>query len=99
MRTALIPLAVAAGCGSEASFVASPRCDGIKQKDEKYVDSPFDADGDGFFDSSVPDCKETYAREDLDCDDRDASTHPGMEEIGCNGVDDDCDPGTADEVD
>ena len=63
----------------------------------KYVDSPFDADGDGFFDSSVPDCKETYARRP-DRDDRDASTHPGMEEIGCNGVDD-RDPGTADEVD
>ncbi len=36
-----------------------------------------DADGDGF-------------SSDEDCDDRDASIHPGAEEI-CNGLDDDCD--------
>jgi hypothetical protein len=43
---------------------------------------PTDADGDGY-------------AEGEDCDDGDASVHPGAEEL-CNGVDDDCD-GTVDE--
>jgi hypothetical protein len=99
MRPALLPLLALAACGSDSSFTASPRCDGVKQKDEKYVDAPFDVDGDGYFDSSIPDCKETYAAEDLDCDDRDAEIHPGAEEVACNGADDDCDVDTPDEAD
>ncbi len=60
--------------------------------DEKPIDTdtivedtgtpPVDADGDGFF-------------ADEDCDDADATVHPGAEET-CNGVDDDCD-GSIDE--
>lgn len=99
MRAALLTLSLAAGCGSDANFTASPTCDGVKQKDEKYVDAPFDADGDGYFDSSIPDCRETYAAEDLDCDDRDAEINPGASEIDCNGADDDCDIDTPDETD
>ena len=31
-----------------------------------------------------------------DCDDEDPSVNPGMVEIVCNGIDDDCNPGTSD---
>lgn len=41
------------------------------------TEAPLDADRDGY-------------SEDDDCDDGDASVHPGAEEL-CNGVDDDCD--------
>ena len=99
MRAAILLVLVASGCGSDATFTASPQCDGVKQQGEKYVDAPFDADGDGYFDSSIPDCKDTYAPEDLDCDDRDAEVHPGAAEVECNGVDDDCNAETADESD
>ncbi len=99
MRSTLPLLPLLAACGSDASFTSAPRCDGVKQKDEKYVDAPFDADGDGYFDSSVPDCRETYAAEDLDCDDGDADINPGMPEALCNGADDDCNDDTPDEVD
>ncbi len=47
-----------------------------------------DADGDGY----SPDADDAAF---VDCDDTDASIHPGAGEL-CNGVDDDCD-GTADE--
>ncbi len=46
------------------------------------VSSGQDGDGDG-------------SPSELDCDDADASVYPGAAEL-CNGVDDDCDPGTAD---
>ena len=99
MRTHLAPFILLTGCGSDATFTASPQCDGVKQRDEQYVDAPYDADGDGYFDSSIPDCKETYAPEDLDCDDRDPEVHPGASEVECNGLDDDCSADTPDEVD
>ncbi len=45
-----------------------------------------DDDGDGFAGPA-------------DCDDTDAAVFPGATEIGCNGIDDDCDPATPDLVD
>ncbi len=43
-----------------------------------------DADADGYFLCSG------------DCDDSNAAVNPGATEITCNGLDDDCDPGTSD---
>ncbi|MFC1889575.1 MopE-related protein [Thermodesulfobacteriota bacterium] len=48
-----------------------------------------DADGDGFV------CVEDGGE---DCDDTDASVHPGASEL-CDGEDNDCDPGTSDGAD
>lgn len=49
------------------------------------VPVPPDADGDGF-------------PEDQDCDDSNPDVNPGMPEIPANGIDDDCNPATPDEV-
>lgn len=72
-------------------------CDGrIDDADDDVVDPlPFwaDADGDGFGGSSVLLlCSVAYgsALTDGDCDDGDATIHPGAEEA-CDGVDRDCD--------
>ena len=75
----------------------NPECDGILQPREGRIDEPFDADNDGWFDGNNPYCVETY--EVVDCDDGKANVNPGQAEIGCNGLDDDCDPTTPDEVD
>ena len=91
-------LAFLAAC-QDITVYDSATCDGEVNQGEDTVDSLFDADGDGFFDGANPGCQETYAVEDLDCDDGDAEVHPGASELACNGVDDDCDPGTVDDVD
>jgi hypothetical protein len=52
-------------------------CNGEDPEDTGPVDALVDEDEDGF-DASV------------DCDDQDASVHPGADEV-CNGADDDCD--------
>lgn len=97
----LLPLLLASllvGC-SDVAVQGNAVCDGQAQPSEASVDAPFDADGDGFFDAANPDCADTYATDRLDCDDRNGDIHPGAEELACNGIDDDCDPATADAED
>ena len=52
-----------------------------------------DADGDGYY---YPEAFGTHAQ--VDCDDNDASVHPGAVEIPGNGKDDDCNPATPDVI-
>ncbi len=70
-------------------------CDG--GVDEGLSSAPYymDSDGDGFG-SGEPygeDCgaPDGYSMEDGDCDDHDATVHPGAEESPCDQVDSDCD--------
>jgi len=86
-------------CGSDQNITDNAQCDGILNSTEVTVDDLFDSDGDGYFDSENEECRETYSAEQLDCADEDPQVHPGMAEVGCNQVDDDCDPGTPDEGD
>jgi len=83
-------------------------CDGIDndcdgELDNVEVDLPAwytDSDGDGYGDDStlVEDCDQPsgLVGEGGDCDDTNASIHPGATEL-CNGIDDDCDAGTGEE--
>ncbi len=80
-------------------------CDGMTDDDDPgitgtttwYLD--YDADGYGSTRLSADACTQPsgYVASDTDCDDGDASSHPGATEI-CDGADNDCD-GTADEDD
>ena len=104
VRTALLAtlaavLLLPAGCVTDVSITGVARCDGLLQSGEETVDSPFDSDGDGFFDAANPDCPEVYAPEDLDCDDGDPEVNPGAAELECNGIDDDCDEESEDGYD
>jgi len=84
------------GCGHDVSLTESSRCDGAQQGSEDTVDAPYDQDGDGYFDGSNSDCVDTYDASRLDCDDLDPGVNPGLEEISCDGFDNDCDPDTLD---
>ncbi len=71
-------------------------CDGAVDDDAAGGDWFYtDADGDGYGLSAFPlqhcaDAVPGWSRERGDCDEGDASVHPGADEL-CNGVDDDCD--------
>ncbi len=65
-------------------------CNGADDDCDGTVDEGFDADGDGYKSSAL--CPNPIG---TDCDDGDATQHPGAAE-DCDGEDDDCD-GTTDE--
>lgn len=100
---ALAWLALIVGCAGDVEPVDTdpqgPVCDGRQNPGEDDVDSPFDLDGDGFFDASNPDCAAFWTVNQLDCDDSDPDVNPTAFEIPCNGKDDDCNPVTFDDRD
>ena len=79
-------------------------CDGIIDEDDAIdtLEWYLDADGDGCGDPGVVSnaCYPPagYVADGTDCDDNAPAVHPGAPEI-CNGVDDDCDPATDENVD
>jgi hypothetical protein len=87
-------------CGPEGPTgddPVGPSCDGQLQDGEGAVaDASFDKDGDGYVDGADPGCRASYGANRLDCDDADDALHPGQGEVGCNGLDDDCNPDTED---
>ncbi len=87
---------IIAGCGSDITVTEKSICDGQLGAGEETVDDVFDLDGDGFFDGANPGCAATYPASSLDCDDGDASVHPGAAELPCDGIDNDCDAATTD---
>jgi len=97
----LLALAVALALGGcqDVAITGSSVCDGQAQAGEDPVDSPFDGDGDGFFDASNADCASAYPADRLDCLDRNPDVHPEAIEQLCNDLDDDCDDATLDRPD
>ncbi len=75
---------------------ADDNCDGQADNGLPFEDFFADADGDGYGDPNstpVHSCQATLAghvANSTDCNDQDATVHPGATEI-CNGIDDNCD--------
>ncbi len=100
MRRSLIVCLWMGGCVNDIGVSQTAKCNGqLEQAEDGAVDSPFDYDGDGYFDASNTACADTYPADRLDCDDRDADVHPSGVEAICNGLDDDCDEATIDDSD
>ena len=78
-------------------------CDGVVDEDSAddattwYADTDADGYGDALDADTACEAPTGYVADDSDCDDSDASTHPGASEY-CDGHDDDCD-GDVDEDD
>ena len=76
--------------------------DGVDNDGDGYIDYPADTDCTSLYHTPeapayVDNDGDGY-NSDVDCNDNDASVHPGAFEL-CNGVDDDCSMDTADGVD
>jgi PKD repeat protein len=81
-------------------------CNGIDDNCDGQIDEGVlltfyrDSDGDGYGDPSVSvqacTAPAGYVANNTDCDDTDPAVNPGMNEIGDNGKDDDCNPSTID---
>lgn len=99
MRMRSVAVMLAVGCSTDVKISAQAQCDGVLQSEEETVDSPFDQDGDGFFDRANPDCAANYDLADLDCDDGDPAVNPGAGEVVCDLIDNDCDEETPDSTD
>jgi hypothetical protein len=84
---------------------ADDDCDGLIDDDDGgvvgtsswYRDQDGDGYGDGGRSTSACDAPPGYVADSSDCDDNDASAHPGASEL-CDGADNDCD-GNVDEAD
>jgi hypothetical protein len=102
MTRPLLAVVLLALCACEPTVVASSGradCNGLLDAREATVDDLFDTDGDGYFDAGNPACVETYAPEELDCNDSNPDMNPGLDEVVCDGLDNDCDEATEDEID
>ncbi len=96
---ALISSALALSCLTDVSLTKNSMCDGEVNGTETTVDDLYDKDGDGYFDGDNPDCVATYDASALDCNDAEADANPGLTEVPCDSLDNDCDEATLDEDD
>jgi hypothetical protein len=67
-----------------ADCVGTEACDGVDNDGDGQIDEGYDADGDGYTQCGTDE-------EAADCDDTDASVHPGATEAAGDSTDNDCD--------
>ncbi len=79
--------------GQDTCTPAQETCDGQDNDGDGLVDEDFDVDLDGYMNGA--ECLGAYPVEQLDCNDLDASIHPGALDVCGDGVDNDCTGGDA----